>query len=65
VGIQLDDFSALAEGSIDVDALGELQDKVEQAALSMAVNEAWLMLAAITLAAVIALATARRTSRQA
>jgi len=65
VGIQLDDFAALAEGSIDVDALGELQDKVEQAALSMAVNEAWLMLAAITLAAIIALATARRTSRQA
>lgn len=60
VGIPLDDFAALAQGSIDVDALGDLQDKVEKAALAMAVNEAWLMLAAITLAAVLALAAARR-----
>ena len=45
---------------MDIDALGELQDKVEKAALAMAVNEAWLMLAAITLAALLALAAARR-----
>ena len=57
---ELDDFAALAQGSIDVDALGELQDKVEKAALAMAVNEAWAMLAAITLAAMLALAAARR-----
>lgn len=60
VGIELDDFAALAQGSIDVDALGELQDKVEKAALAMAVNEAWAMLAGITLAAMLALAAARR-----
>jgi DHA2 family multidrug resistance protein len=60
VGIPLDDFAALSQGSIDVDALGELQDKVEKAALAMAANEAWLMLAAITLAAMLALAAARR-----
>lgn len=60
VGIELDDFAALAQGSIDVDALGELQDKVEKAALTMAVNEAWAMLAVITLAAMLALAAARR-----
>jgi len=60
VGIQLDDFAALADGSIDVDALGELQDKVEKAALSMAVNEAWAMLAGITLVAILALLAARR-----
>jgi len=60
VGIQLDDFAALAGGSIDVDAMGELQDKVEKAALAMAVNEAWAMLAGITLVAILALAAARR-----
>lgn len=60
VGIPLDDFAALSQGSMDIDALGELQDKVEKAALAMAVNEAWLMLAAITLAALLALAAARR-----
>jgi MFS transporter, DHA2 family, multidrug resistance protein len=60
VGIPLDDFAALSQGSMDVDALGDLQDKVEKAALAMAANEAWLMLAAITLAAILALAAARR-----
>ena len=60
VGIPLDDFGALSQGSMDIDALGELQDKVEKAALAMAVNEAWAMLAAITLAAILALAAARR-----
>ena len=63
VGIALDDFAALSQGSMDIDALGELQDKVEKAALAMAVNEAWAMLAAITLAAVLALAAARRQAR--
>jgi DHA2 family multidrug resistance protein len=60
VGIELDDFAALAGGSIDVDAMGELQDKVEKAALAMAVSEAWLMLAGITLVAILALLAARR-----
>lgn len=65
VGIDIDDFAALAQGSIDVDALGELQDKVEKAALAMAVNEAWLMLAGITLAALLAVALARRPAASA
>lgn len=60
VGIALDDFAALSQGSMDIDALAELQGKVEKAALAMAVNEAWAMLAAITLAAVLALAAAAR-----
>lgn len=63
VGIELDDFAALSQGSMDIDALGELQDKVEKAALAMAVNEAWAMLAAITLGAILALAAARRQAR--
>lgn len=65
VGIALDDFAALSQGSMDIDALGDLQDKVEKAALAMAANEAWLMLAAITLAAILALAAARRPAPQA
>ena len=65
VGIQLDDFAALADGSIDVDALGDLQDKVEKAALAMAANEAWAMLAGITLVAIVALAAARRPAASA
>ncbi|PZF78992.1 MFS transporter [Aestuariivirga litoralis] len=65
VGIPLDDFAALAQGSMDIDALGELQDKVEKAALAMAANEAWLMLAGITLAAMLALLAARRPAASA
>ena len=60
VGINIDDFAALSQGSMDIDALGELQDKVEKAALAMAVNEAWLMLAGITLIAILALLATRR-----
>jgi DHA2 family multidrug resistance protein len=60
VGIALDDFATLARGSMDIEALGELEERVEKAALTMAVNEAWLMLAAITLVALLALVTARR-----
>jgi hypothetical protein len=45
---------------MDVEALGELQDRVEKAALTLAVNEAWLMLAGITLVALLALVAARR-----
>lgn len=60
VGIPLDDFTALSQGSIDVEALSELEDKMEKAALTMAVNEAWLMLAGITLLALGALLAARR-----
>ena len=60
VGIPLDDFTALSQGSIDVEALSELEDKIEKAALTMAVNEAWLMLAGITLLALGALLAARR-----
>jgi DHA2 family multidrug resistance protein len=62
VGIPLDDFATLSGGSMDIEALGELQDRVEKAALTLAVNEAWLMLAAITLAALLALVAARRPS---
>ncbi len=60
VGINIDDFAALSQGSMDIDALGELQDKVEKAALAMVVNEAWLMLAGITLIAILALLATRR-----
>ena len=62
VGIPLDDFATLSGGSMDIEALGELQDRVEKAALTLAVNEAWLMLTAITLAALLALVAARRPS---
>jgi DHA2 family multidrug resistance protein len=62
VGIPLDDFATLSGGSMDIEALGELQDRFEKAALTLAVNEAWLMLAAITLAALLALVAARRPS---
>lgn len=60
VGIPLDDFAALSQGSMDVDALGQLQDQMEKAALAMAVNDAWFMLAMITLAALAVLPAARR-----
>lgn len=63
IGFPLDDFTALSRGSMDIEALGELEDRMEKAALTLAVNEAWLMLGAIALVAILALLAARRVPR--
>jgi MFS transporter, DHA2 family, multidrug resistance protein len=61
VGVSLDDFNALSQGSIDVEGISLLQDKMEKAALTMAVNDAWFMLAAITLTALFTLFAQRKS----
>jgi MFS transporter, DHA2 family, multidrug resistance protein len=63
VGVPLDEFQALSQGSIDVEAIGMLQTAIEKAAMTMAVNEAWALLSVMTLAALLLLPAARRSSQ--
>ena len=63
VGVPLDEFQALSQGSIDVEAIGMLQTAIEKAAMTMAVNEAWALLSMMTLAALLLLPAARKSSQ--
>ena len=63
VGVPLDEFQALSQGSIDVEAIGMLQTAIEKAAMTMAVNEAWAVLSVMTLAALLLLPAARKSSQ--
>ena len=63
VGVPLDEFQALSQGSIDVEAIGMLQTAIEKAAMTMAVNEAWAVLSVMTLAALLLLPAARKPSQ--
>lgn len=63
VGVPLDEFEALSQGSIDVEAIGMLQTAIEKAAMTMAVNEAWAVLSVMTLAALLLLPAARKPSQ--
>ena len=60
IGVPLDEFQALSQGSIDVEAIGMLQTAIEKAAMTMAVNEAWAVLSVMTLAALLLLPAARK-----
>ncbi|MGL6181486.1 MAG: DHA2 family efflux MFS transporter permease subunit [Aestuariivirga sp.] len=63
IGVPLDEFQALSQGSIDVEAIGMLQTAIEKAAMTMAVNEAWAVLSVMTLAALLLLPAARKPSQ--
>ena len=63
IGVPLDEFQSLSQGSIDVEAIGMLQTAVEKAAMTMAVNEAWALLSMMTLLALLLLPAARRPSQ--
>ena len=64
VGIRLDRFLAEGPGPIDTVRQALLQPLVEKAGLTLAINDAWVMIAALTLAVVVFIPFARR-SRQA
>jgi MFS transporter, DHA2 family, multidrug resistance protein len=60
VGIPLDIFAARATGPLNESARAMLQPLVEKAALVQAINEAWTMIAVLTLGALLCLAFIRR-----
>ena len=62
IGIPLAMFTARPTGSLDAETAAILQPFVEKAALVRAVNEAWMMIAALTVAAVLCVPFTRVTS---
>lgn len=60
VGIPLDRFIAEGPGPIDTVRQALLQPLVEKAALTLAINEAWMMIAVLTLMVVLFIPLARR-----
>jgi MFS transporter, DHA2 family, multidrug resistance protein len=60
VGIPLDMFAARAAGPLDADTMSMLQPLVEKAALTEAVNEAWAMIAILTVVALVCIPFARK-----
>ncbi|TCL71937.1 DHA2 family efflux MFS transporter permease subunit [Rhizobium sp. BK251] len=60
VGIPLDLFLSRPAGPIDEDTRAFLQPLVEKAALTEAINEAWTMIALLTVAALLCIPFARR-----
>ena len=61
VGIPLARFLAEGPGPIDTVRQALLQPLVEKAALTLAINDAWMMIAALTLTVVLFIPFARRT----
>jgi DHA2 family multidrug resistance protein len=62
VGIPLDMFAAQKAGPLDALSQSMLAPMLEKAALTLAINEAWLMLAAVTAAVVVFLPLCRKSS---
>jgi DHA2 family multidrug resistance protein len=62
LGLSLDNFAARAAGPIDAATQAMLKPIVERAALARSINEAWAMVAVMTVAAMICVPFARRWS---
>jgi MFS transporter, DHA2 family, multidrug resistance protein len=62
IGIPLAMFTARPTGPLDAETAAMLQPFVEKAALVRAVNEAWMMIAALTIAALLCVPFARVSS---
>ena len=60
VGIPLDLFAARPAGPLDADTTAMLQPLVEKAALAQSINEAWAMIAVLTILALVCIPFARR-----
>ena len=60
VGIPLDRFVAEGPGPIDVVRQALLQPLVEKAGLTLAINDAWMMIAALTMTVLFLIPFARR-----
>jgi MFS transporter, DHA2 family, multidrug resistance protein len=65
VGIPLDMFMNRPTGPLEGPALAMLQSLVEKAALVQAINEAWIMIAVLTIGALLCVPFAKRSSPQA
>ena len=63
VGIPLDRFLAEGPGPIDTVRQALLQPLIEKAGLTLAINEAWMMTAALTMAVVLFIPFAKRTEK--
>ena len=63
VGIPLDRFLAEGPGPIDTVRQALLQPLIEKAGLTLAINEAWMMTAALTMAVVLFIPFAKRTEQ--
>ena len=63
LGLSLEDFAARAAGPIDAGTRALLKPIVERGATTMAINEAWGMLAILTLLAMICVPFARRRTQ--
>ena len=63
VGIPLDRFLNRPPGPLDPDTQAAVEALVEKAALTQAINEAWLMVALLTAAALACIPFARRAAR--
>lgn len=61
VGIPLDIFAARPPGLLDADTRATLQPLVEKAALARAINEAWAMVAVLTIAALLCVPLATKS----
>ena len=61
VGIPLDIFVARPAGPLDGPTLAMVQPFVEKAALVQAINEAWIMIAVLTIAALLCVPFAKRS----
>jgi len=65
VGIPLDMFRNRPTGPLEGPALAMVQSLVEKAALVQAINEAWIMIAVLTIGALLCVPFAKRSSPQA
>jgi len=63
VGIPLDAFAARRAGPLDDGTRAMMHALVETAALVQAINEAWAMVAVLTVAALLCVPFAKRPSR--
>jgi DHA2 family multidrug resistance protein len=65
VGIPLDLFQAQGRGPVDPDTAAMLKPMIDHLALTRAINEAWLMLAALTALALLCIPLASRSPAEA
>jgi DHA2 family multidrug resistance protein len=61
IGIPIDLFAARAPGPMDASTRAFVQPLIEKAAMAQAINEAWILVALFTLAAVICVPFAKRS----
>jgi DHA2 family multidrug resistance protein len=64
VGIPLDMFLSRPAGPLEGPALAMVQSLVEKAALVQAINEAWIMIAVLTIGALLCVPFAKKSSPQ-